>query len=259
MRFPLFAAPALAALAAALSLIGSATVVRAADTLYFAEDLNFATDAVRVNPVNSLAKRDQFLTALQGAVTETFESQTPGSGQPWTLAFGTLTGTGPSTAMVSFPSATGTQSGRFPFSGSIFFQLSDEYEPVRYSATLVLTDPQRAFGFLANDWGDAGPLDGTRPTVTVTYLDNPTATFEAPASILGTDISGSAAFFGLTTDKAFKQVVIVNGTGSRTSGYDDFIVAARFTAPQAPEPGTALLLLTGLLAAPLIRIRLRSY
>ena len=252
MRSSLFAAPsARAALVGLFCLTGIASLAIpraafAAGTTYFAEDLNFAGDTVRVTPTNSLAKRDQFLAALVGAVTDTLETQTAGSAQPWTLAFGTLTGTGPNTAMVSLTDPTTTISGRFPFSGSIFFQQADEYEPVRYSATLILDAPQKAFGFLANDWGDAGPLDGTRPTVMVTYLDNTTETFTVPASILGTDISGSAAFFGLTTDQVFKRVDIVNGTGSRTTGYDDFTVAARLAPVAAPEPGSIAFVLLGL-------------
>lgn len=253
MRSSLFAASlglfCLAAFAAAPAAFG-------AGTIYFAEDLNHAGDTVRVTPTNSLAKRDQFLAALTGAVTDTLETQTAGSAQPWTLAFGRLTGTGPNTVMVSLPSPTGTIDGRFPFSGSIFFQQADEYEPVRYSATLALTTAQRAFGFLVSDWGDAGPLDGTRPTVRVTYLDNTTETFVAPASILGTDISGSAAFFGLTTDQAFQSVEIINGTGSRTAGYDDFTVASQLVPVAAPEPGSMAFFLLGLGAgAGLVRRR----
>jgi hypothetical protein len=221
-----------------------------ADSTFFAEDLNFGGDTVRINPVNSLAKRNEFTSLLVGITTDNLETQTPGAAGPWSLAFGTLSGTGPNTGMVSVP--TGTDGGRFPTSGNIYFRQADEFEPNRYLATLTLATPQRAFGFLATDWGDSGFLQGTRPTVTVTFLDNTISTFEVPASILGTDMTGSVAFFGLITDAPFKQVEIVNGTGSRTTGYDDFIVAP---SAVAPEPGTLALLGFGGIALAGIRLR----
>lgn len=221
-----------------------------AQQIFFGEDLGASGGAPLTN---SIAAETQFLSFLTGVGTETFDvGFTDGQTGPLSLTFpgagtATLQGTG---EIEDDPGA-----GRFAISDPNWW----EVDVTTGSFYIDFTNPVAAFGFYGIDVGDfAGQLQ-------LTFMSGgtsiPVLVPHSVEGIGGVDPEGAAFFYGyINTANPFTQVVFqdvsLNSYGSETFGFDNMTIGS--VEQVVPEPGTVILLGTGLLALGGIAYRRRE-
>jgi hypothetical protein len=203
---------------------------------FFGEDLGPLTQS-SPRP-NSDAARDSFLALLTGVGTEDFEGFPAGPSTPSTIdvdfgVAGVATLVGDSDSYVR----SGTNAGRFPISGENYWRSSSG------NFTLNFSNEIAAFGFYGTDLGDfAGNISLNTSNGAVINYDIP-HTINAP--------NASVVYWGvINTDNPFTSVSFQNtGSGVDRFGFDDFTIGSvEQVQPVIPEPGTVLLLSTGLIS-----------
>jgi PEP-CTERM motif len=206
-----------------------------AGTVYFGEDLGQGENTRLASHPNADAARNSFMGQLIGVGTETFESFASGTAAPLTLTFpgagtATLNGDG---SVANVPSGTNGV-GRYPISG-------DQYWEAGYGFSIVFSDPVAAFGFYGVDIGDFGGH------VTLTFQDGSSTTYTMNNTING--LGGSVIYWGLIdTQHPFTSVTFGNSApGIDYFGFDDMTIGSvQQVNPSVPEPGTLMLLGSGL-------------
>lgn len=222
---------------AALLVVVLAASFASATTTFFGQDLN-GNASVRLGATpNATAASNAFLLNLTGVGTEDFESFAPGTGTPLPLIFpgagtATLTGSGVSVAA----QCVGTNGvGRYPTSGCNYLETSSAGFTVSFSSAVA------AFGFWATDVGDfGGQLVLTLTGGGAQVINIPNNTTSAA--------DGSVLFFGIIEPLTFTSVTFGNTqAGTDFFGFDDMTVGSlQQVTPRVPEPGSMLLLGTGL-------------
>jgi hypothetical protein len=214
-------------------LLGAVTGLQAS-TIYFGEDLG-AGEATRLaTHANADAARASFLASLVGVGTETFEGFPTGTAAPLNLVFpgagtATLTGDG---FINSVP--TGASAGRYPISGDKFWEARQEF-------AIQFSSPVAAFGFYGVDIGD---FSGQ---ITMTFTNGTTNTVTMDNTVNG--LGGSVLYWGII-DSAhpFTKIVFGNTSGGNDAfAFDNMTIGSvEQVIPNVPEPGTLLLLGTGI-------------
>jgi len=213
-----------------------ASPAMAVPLIFFAEDLT--PGGVLTAGVE--AERNSFLTNLVGVGTENFEGVSGGS--PASLSFpgssGSITATlsgGGGVCPGSGPGGCGA--GRFPTSGTHYWETTDAF-------TIGFSDPISAFGFYGTDIGDFGGQ------LTLTLMDGTTTVLTIPnTSGSGGSTSGSLLFYGfIDPDNSYTSIAFGNtAAGSDFFGFDDMTIGDQQQVNLVPEPGSLLLLGSGLL------------
>lgn len=202
-------------------------------TVYFGEDLGLGEGTRLPSTPNADNARNDFLSNLVGAGTETFEGFATGSTPPLSVNFvgagtATLTGGGSIAEVTS-----GTNGfGRYPTSGIKYFETSSN------NFTINFSDPIAAFGFKGIDIGD---FSGQ---VQLTTSGGTTQTFTVPTTINGR--GGSVAFFGIIAEASelFTSISFSNtNAGTDVFGFDDMTIGSLEQVKSTPEPASLIGLL----------------
>jgi len=234
------------------ALVGLAALPSYASVVtFFGEDVEKSGDPNTATPTNSNAAKASFFSNLTGVGTQTFESYAPGTSLPLTIGFmgaGSATLTDPTNTSLIVSGNDGA--GRFPISGSNYLETG-----AGSGFTLTFSSPIAAFGFYGTDVGDFG---GALSLGLTDAMGN-TSSLNI-GNTLGSNgsTSGSVLYFGFydTTD-TYKSITFnnVGSGGVDVFGFDDFSIgsSAQVTPSTSPEPGTYLLMATGLLAVLIFR------
>ena len=234
---------------ATVALLAGAAAPAAAQAVYYGQN-----NAGIVNPA-IISARANFLGALTGVGTESFESIAVGASAPISLGF---PGAGTATLTGSGQVFGGPSSGAFATSGSRYFQIETS---TGGDFTINFTSSIAAFGFFGTDLGDAGSnliLRFTRAVggtfdVQVPYNVN------APGGGLP---NGNLLYFGYIDTANPLTSVQFRSTGSGdVFGFDDMTIgtAQQVSTGVVPEPSTYLLMATGLAALAGIARRRRTH
>jgi hypothetical protein len=214
-----------------------------AQTTYFGEDRHDDEDS-RATPTNSNAAEADFLAALTGVGTETFESFSGSA--PLNLIFpgaGTATLSGEGQIRSQGPGTNGA--GRYPISGSRYWEVDAGSFDIDFST------PIGAFGFYGVDIGDFG----SQLFVNLLLEGGGELRLEVPHGVGNNASNGGSIFFWGYTDPGSPFV----GARFEIEGVDDVFAFDDMTigspsqvlAPPTatvPEPGTIILLASGLAA-----------
>ncbi|MDF1501439.1 PEP-CTERM sorting domain-containing protein [Roseisolibacter sp. H3M3-2] len=218
---------------ATAALLAAVAAPAGAQTVYYGQnDLGTANAAVTT-------ARSDFLAALTGVGTETFEGIPTGTGAPLALTF---PGAGTATVTGTGRVATGNSSGAAPVSGSRYYLVTTGSGS---EFTITFTDPIAAFGFYGRDLGDSGSnllLRLTRVSGSIIDVQVPYDYRTDPLA------SGNLLFFGLIDAANPFTSVQFRSTGSGdVFGFDDMTIGtAGQVTSTVPEPSTYALLGTGL-------------
>jgi hypothetical protein len=215
-----------AALLIAAATLGRTTPAQAF-SFYFGEDLS-SNENVRltVSP-KADAARTEFLSRLVDVGTETFESAKLWTEAPLSISFGsagnaTMGGDGYiATTVTNDGSAitpTGTNRGRYPISGTQYWEAWEEF-------SIDFSKPIAALGFYGTDIGD---INGN---LTLTLLNSLTG-FEQNITVNHTsgwpaNMGGSVLYFGLIADasQVFNKVTFTNNSGGTDAfGFDNMTI-----------------------------------
>lgn len=234
------------------ALAAGAFPMLASTVTFFGEDIETSGDPNTATPTNSNAARTNFFSNLTGVGTEGFESFSAGTSLPLTITFmgaGSATLTDPTNSSDIVSGNDGA--GRFPVSGSKFLETG-----AGSGFTLTFSSPISAFGFYGTDVGDFGgalslglkDASGNTSTLNVgnTLGDNGST-------------SGSVLYFGFYDTTDTYTSITFNNLGSGgvdVFGFDDFSIGSRAQVTPSPEPGTTLLIGSGLVALFLVRKKL---
>lgn len=195
----------------------------AAPVTFFGEDVG-----VGGNPTpNSNAARTQFFSNLNGVGTETFDTISNGTSNP-SVSF---PGAGTATISGGGNVTNGLGAGRFPISGSQF------YEADLTSFRITFSNPIAAFGFYGTDVGDFG---GNLTLTLFPTLGSPTFLTVNNTVGSGGSTNGSALYFGFfDQSQTYTSIAFNNSNTSDVFGFDNFSVGS----PQqvvSPVPGPIL-------------------
>jgi hypothetical protein len=220
-------------------------------SIFFGEDLSAGFGGTFTN---SIAAQQDFLSNINNALVEDFESFSTPDPSPIDVDFG-----GTSTATLNAGRGELKSSmftgGPFATSGTNYFYTVASNDP-NTTFTLTFSEEQAALGFFATDFESAPVFlllesaSGVK-TVEIPYQDRNVIPHNE-----------SALFFGIIdTDNPFTKVTVITDARADGLGFDDFTIA---TASQilpplvpkpivpdpggapVPEPGTLLLLGAGL-------------
>jgi PEP-CTERM motif len=243
---PRFSLACAAVLAAAL--IGSGSPARAGFTTYFGIDQGDGTPPT--TPVNSLAARNLFLSALGTSGVENFDSFAVNSTPP-TLSF---TGSGV-TASASYSSDefinNVQDNGEFATSGTKYLDAQGTRDD-----KLVLSAPVAGVGFYITDLSDGfNPADQISIVATLVGGGTETVTTNVGTS----NTSANVLFFGVVSSGSsalISQVEILNTqpTAGDYNGLDDLTIGLR-PVPEPASVGMVALGLGAVLAARRLRRR----
>ena len=205
---------------------------------FFGEDLGLGEGTPLAAFPNATAAEAQFLAQLVGVGTENFEGFAAGTGAPLNLNFpgagmATLTGSG-SVANVAPNTTNGV--GRYATSGSQYWETEESFG-INFSA------PVAAFGFYGIDIGD---FEGQ---VTVTTVGGLNQVFNIGNTIGGQ--GGGVLFWGFVSTSPVELVTSLSfgntAAGVDFFGFDDMTIGSiEQVRPVIPEPGTLLLIGSGL-------------
>lgn len=226
-----------------VALLGGTSATLAAPVIYFAEDTSTSQS---VAGTASQTSRNQFLSGLSGVGNEDFEApdQVAGTTAPVNLTFpgaltATLSGSGCVDNTASVCAAGSTNPGRWPTSGTQFWEVDS-------GGTFNITfgTAVSAFGFYGTDIGDFD----NRLRVTLTAVGGATTQFVVPHSLGLSNTANSLLFWGfIDSTTAYTSIRFDNaGTGGDVFGFDDMVIGSREQI-RVPEPGTLALLALGLL------------
>jgi hypothetical protein len=240
VRLPRFSLACAAALAAAL--IGSGSPARAGFTTYFGIDQGDGTPPT--TPVNSLAARTSFISALSGVGVENFEDQTVGAfPSKFNFAPTTVTATSTTTDPSGNYVTTGTPNGAFATSGSNFL-----YTPGTGSTflnvNLTFSTPIAGFGLYATDLRATGDL----LQYSVTFTNNSTQMVQMNAT--SESDSSNVLFYGvIETDPSLliKSLTITSSNPNADGLGDAFgIDDVTMGVSVVPEPASLGMVALGL-------------
>jgi hypothetical protein len=232
--------------------------------IYFGEDLNpsasFSPPFPRlVSTPNADAARNNFLSNLAGAGTETFEDFAPGNVSSFSINFpgaGTATYEGRGRILNVPIGATPS----YPISGDQFLDIGNRTAPPSFPDSsfnsFTFSNPEAAFGFYATSLGDVfiSPTD-----LELTLTNGTTQSLTIPA-VYNSEAVGSALYYGIIAqnpDEEFTKATF-KGRFSRVDGFgvDDVTVASPNqvkSSKPVPEPMTIL----GSLASTIFGVALR--
>ncbi len=195
-------------------------------SIFFGEDLNPGSSTA-----NSSAASAEFQSHLSGVGTEDFESFADGAGGPLAIDFGIA---GTATLSGSGAIQTGPSVGRFPVSGSKYWETNEDF-------VIDFTTAISAFGFFGTDIGDfAGQI-------TLDFLSGATTSYTVNNTVNAPD--GSLLFWGIIDDaNPFTRITFGNTNFSDFFGFDDMTigVSSQIVDPTVPEPATLALFGFGL-------------
>jgi hypothetical protein len=213
-----------------------------AQTTYFGEDLHNSAHT-RATPTNANSAASLFLATLSGVGTETFETRSGGA--PLALDFpgagtATLNGSGGVKEVIS-----GTNGyGRYPISGNRYWEVDAG------SFTIAFSNPVGAFGFYGVDIGDFN----SQLLVNLLLEAGGETQLVVPHTVGSSGSSDGSIFFWGYTDATSPFTGVrfeIQGTAD-VFAFDDMTIGApgQIVPPTStvPEPGTVILLATGLAA-----------
>lgn len=212
-----------------------------AATTFFGEDINTTDPCIPADDPDrpssfpdSMRAYNEFISALTGPQTETFERYPTGNA-PQEILYGSIVVTIAGTLSVqNVPERT--LDGTYPISGNQFLLQFGEAGSFR----VTFDSPQTAFGFFATDVGDGGAnliveLEDEVQGVERLTLDHATSEpFTCP------NISGSILFFGVVREGLpFTNVTFTNTNATLDGfGFDDMTIGSTGTC-SSPAPGIA--------------------
>jgi len=220
---------------------------------FFGEDTN-GTESTQATLVNSVAAENSFLGLLTGVGTEDFDAFTLGQTGPLNLTFpgagtATLTGSGCVSQItwsacsnpVDNSTSGGTNGfGRYPISSPNYWEAEAGGD-----FAIDFSNPVAAFGFYGVDIGDFGGV------LSLSFLNGATnvSTIGVPHEV-GGSAGGNAFFFGyINTAAQFDRVEfgLTGVSGGDLFAFDNMTIGSREQVTGVPEPGTIVLLVSGLL------------
>ncbi|MDF1501440.1 PEP-CTERM sorting domain-containing protein [Roseisolibacter sp. H3M3-2] len=239
---------ALALLLVALAPAQARAQCPAGSFCYFGTDVG-GTDATRAPNVNSAATRANFLSALTGVGTESFDGLADGATNPSLSFAGAGTATlGGAGAVETFAGAGANGAGRYPTSGTRFYEATSSNAGTTF--TISFSDPVAAFGFYGIDVGDQGSQLALRFTlVGGTTLD--WVLPYTPSVGRNSARDGSLLYAGFINTTSFTSVQFRGTDADDVFAFDDMTIgsAQQVTNPPGstvPEPSTYVLLASGL-------------
>jgi hypothetical protein len=217
-------------------------------TIFSGQDLGLWDDSRLTDYPNATAAQSDFLSNLIDVQVEDFESYSAGTTAPLILDFGvagtaTLAGTG---VLTNLP--TGSESGRYPTSGS-------KYWTSGWSFSFEFNSPVSVFGFLGTDVGDAlGSM------IMTLYRNGVGTDYFIDLDSLLPEPTGSVVFWGIIdVENPFTKAVFANSLGNGDwFGFDDMTIGSPDQVRVVPEPSTLSLLGFGLLGAIMLFRKSRS-
>jgi len=234
--------------------------------IYFGEDINesasFTPPFPRLSSTpNADAARNDFLSNLAGAGTETFEGFAPGNVSSFSINFpGAGTATFQGEGLIENVPIGTTPDGRYPISGNQFLSIANRTAPPSFPGSsfnsFTFSNPEAAFGFYATSLGDVfvSPTD-----LELTLTNGTTQSLTIPA-IYDSSAVASALYYGIIAENPNEEFTkaTFKGNFSRLDGFgvDDLTVASA-NQLKSPKPVPEPMTIFGSLAASIFGVALR--
>lgn len=192
---------------------------------FFGEDLNGSETIRLAERPDADEARDAFFAVLTSAQTEDFEGFDQFDVAPLNLSIGgTLTDNDFAFGYVNAVSDPGAFSGRYPISGTKYWDDLGTTTPPFVLLTIEFDSPQEAFGFYGTDFGD------TPPDVDLLIVFDDGAWSETVVFDHTSGAAGSCFYFGvINTSNPFTKVELrwsADNEGNDGFGIDDITVQA---------------------------------